>query len=266
MGLLDDLKRQSEARKLDEERDAAQRSELENRMRTTLVPRMRTIFNYLIDLIEQLNYLQPTIHTQFEVRNFGTLRRLQQKAYQLTRLRPETEIEHGFALRWLCASKAKHQISTLSAKDTIAQREWFQKHGIPFDCSERKNDNYEVVGATFTFNARVVVRLSFEPDPERMVITMGARNYDRPGRIYYDFDPTEIDDAFLDDLGRYIVRETNMLPDRRVQNISAEQRAVLRAKLEEERQSRMQEFGRDDSGKPSNRSSPVQGLLARLGL
>ena len=61
MGILDDLKKEAENKKAQEDQEDLVREERERYMREVLDPAMRGLFSFTHDLAKHLNYVKPDI-------------------------------------------------------------------------------------------------------------------------------------------------------------------------------------------------------------
>ena len=261
MGLLDELKHQAAARRAEDERASARQAQLDQRMRNVLAPAMTRLLDYLKELIEQLNFVQPELFADFEVRGYGRLRRLRQTQFELTRLRDEIELQQGFVLSWSSRGAGTLRLTTLGEKEIDAQRDWFCEHGLKFECRLRQDN------AEFTFEPQILVSLQFEADPEELLIRMRTRHYEGPGKASFDFEPAAVDDAFLDDLGLYVVRRSPVVLERSRRFLSEDQRAHIRDALarEKERETeRATQVPQDEVAQRANRVKRIKRLFERL--
>ncbi|NCF11295.1 MAG: hypothetical protein GWP66_11555, partial [Gammaproteobacteria bacterium] len=67
MGILDDLKKEAESKKAQEDQEELVKEERERFMQEVLDPAMRGLFNFSHDLAKHLNYIKPDITVQFRL-------------------------------------------------------------------------------------------------------------------------------------------------------------------------------------------------------
>ena len=81
MSLLEDLKKEAEAKK-EKELEAQRRQEqaLEE-FRTEVRPRLAQVFTYLSELVEHLNFVHPDIQVSYAIKNYANLENLRQSGY-----------------------------------------------------------------------------------------------------------------------------------------------------------------------------------------
>ena len=233
MALLDDLKAKSELRKI-EELVAQRRAErLLAAYQRNINPKMRQIFDYLSELVEEVNYINPDIQVDFELPIYGRMEGLRQGEYRLTV--DSREKMHQMILRCRCSGgqAARFKVSPPSVAADL--REQLLDHGISFDSFDYFDGRHNLVGQRFEVAADIPVRVRVTADAERSLIHLHITNFDAPINRHAKYSPEQITPEFLDDLGNFILRRHTKLIQL---PISEEERDELRQRMERDAKQR----------------------------
>ena len=93
---------------------------------------------------------------------------------------------------------------------------------------EYRDDRHNLVSALFTVETKVPVAFNFELSEDKSTINLSIRNFEGLGTHLYRFQPEQIDEQFLDQMGRYLLRADNHFV--RLE-ISDDERQKLRQRL-----------------------------------
>jgi hypothetical protein len=231
MGLLDDLKKQAEALKEEQKAmgEEAQRRRLANRQ--SLEEALQRLHRYLDDLVEQLKVVSPTITADFSIKGGGSLKGLRQGEYLLSDL----DTEHlSFRLGLTLRSSRRYQFEIHGSHSIEPWLNEVKSFGLDV-FSARLIEDAAGQRARVVLEGVVPVSLSCRGDTDAGHIVLVIRNYDALGDRRHFVRPEAVDDLFLDELARYILREDNRFL---VEDVPAEYRERLRRRLEQDRRSR----------------------------
>jgi hypothetical protein len=233
MALLDDLKAKSEARKTEELAERLHAERLEAAYERYVNPKMRRIFNYLSQLVEEVNYLKPNLRVDFELPVFGRMLGLRQEEYRLTV--DSLDRMRQIVLRFRCSGgqTARFKVSPPSVAADL--RDQLVDHGMRFDSQDYFDDYRAVIGQRFAVEGEFPVLLRVAADIERTLIHIHITNFDAPISRHAKYRPEQITEEFLDDLGNYILRKHSKLIQL---PISEEERKELRQRMEREAKQR----------------------------
>ncbi|MCK5716761.1 MAG: hypothetical protein KAH77_04665 [Thiomargarita sp.] len=226
MGYLDELKKESEKRQQQVDKQATetqtQQKQREERFRIQVKPALKRLRDYLLDLTEQLNYLKPETPVCYDIEGYGNIEDFQQENYRLVSLdnldlvkrslsssQNETiDTRNDFLVRCVCQTPSKYRIKKHQESEVKLQREYFTTHNISFTCNEETDDDYQFLRAVFFFQPKIVVDFKFTAHFESSSIKLTLNNFSAFGEnIVYTLKPDKINVSFLDELAKYITRQ-----------------------------------------------------------
>ncbi|HDP89355.1 MAG TPA: FHA domain-containing protein [Thioalkalivibrio sp.] len=255
MGVLDELKRRAEQLKTEEARVAEQRAERLVHARDTLSPALARIHAYLEELAQQLEIVHPAVKADFPIRDVGVLDGLSQGGYRVSR---EVDAAGTHSVVFSCVLQSRrHYRFELSVPGQVDS--WLNQlrmHGLKVDHAQVLEENS--VGHRVWINVAgyVPVRLRFSADVDNEAILLRVQNYDDLNELRHRIRPEQIDEPFLDELGRYILRKPNRFLKLEV---PAEVRNRLRRRIEEDQRRKQDELG----GPVGVLSSRIRALFKR---
>ncbi len=272
MGVLDDLKREAQSRKQNEEERETRQAQLQEIYRTEIRPVMRDVYTFLKELSDNLNYLRTDVRVSYALARFGRISGLKQSDYRVSvdsneikriQLSFYCERERDFefdAVGQVAIDKAKEYLNGTDLRHT----------GIP----KRKGGQHAMV---FIVSAAVPVALTVATEVETSSIRMTFRNFEALGVVSKQYRPEEVTAELLDEIGRAVMGKENTLFRERLPDVD---RQRIREQLDAERALRDQELQRaleleaqeQAAGKPAVRkildkikaSSPA--VLRQLGI
>ncbi|KPK40073.1 MAG: hypothetical protein AMJ69_03615 [Gammaproteobacteria bacterium SG8_47] len=231
MGLLDELKQQAEAKKQQEAVERAEQERLIEHAHTEVKPRLARVYTYLSELAEHLNYVQPEIFVSYDIKNGVVLENLRQRDYKVRADSREQLTE--FSLTFHCVDEGKLEFEVESKPQIDRRIEFLQDNKLSFTRKEIRDDRLNVSHALFRLEREVPIVFHFKLAADLLGILMTIRNFETLGLKTYALDPARIDDSFLEELGRYILRkDTKFLQ----LDMSESDRARLRALVAAEKQ------------------------------
>ena len=233
MALLDDLKATSEALKTEELAEQLHAEQLQAAYQRHINPKMRQIFRYLSELVEEVNYIKPSTKVDFELPVYGRMLGLRQEEYGLTV--DSLESMRQIVLRFRCTGgqTARFKVSPPSVAADL--RDQLLEHAMKFDCRDYFDDYRAVIGQRFEVEGEIPMLVRVEADIERTLIHIHITNFDAPIGRHAKYRPEQITPEFLDDLGNYILRKHSKLIQL---PISEEERKELRQRMEREAEQR----------------------------
>jgi hypothetical protein len=237
MGLLDDLKKQADALKEEQKAEGEASARRRAANRDEIAQALARVHRYLDDLVEQLKVVSPTINADFAVKGGGTLKDLRQGEYLLSDL--DTS-ELSFVLRLTLRSSRRYQFEIHGTHSIQPWLDEVKAYGLDV-FSARLIQDPAGQRARVVLEGYVPISLSFRGDVEAGRVTLLVRNYNALGERRHAIRPESIDEVFLDELARYVLREDNRFL---MEDVPAEYRERLRRRLEQDR--RQREAERED--------------------
>lgn len=229
MSILDELKKQADAIKADQSAAEQAQAEREAFYRSDILPKLEYIYSWLFELTEHLNLIKPDIKALYSLEQVGELPVLKQASYRIAvdSRRDMKKLVLGFE----CATEGK-LTQVIEGKRNIEQYvEYLRGTKIQFNRRDQVANAAELKGAEFEIELRVPVTFSFIANIEAGFIDMRIRNFDHLGLRQIPVKPGDITEAFMDNIGRYLMRERE---DFYKLDISDDERERIRLRLREE--------------------------------
>lgn len=207
MGILDDLKKEADKVRLDKEREEARLLELERIYQEGILPAMLKIHKYLIELLDQLSAVTWTINSDFYFPGLGNIENLQQKNYTIS-IDSQRNPKY-IALRFECISPEEKRYK-LANKEALNEASAFlQLHKVRFTDWAVRGGNQELLGYMLEARLSLKACILFEVDLENENILVTTINFQTSLEKSFSSHYSVINDAWLDQLGRYILRKEN---------------------------------------------------------
>lgn len=208
MGILDDLKNQSDLQKAAEEREKQRQADLLKYYQTYIHPKMLKLYTFLNEFIEHLNYIKKITKVSFPVAPDGSLREFEQTDYKVTI--DSTSAVKDMNLRFNCRLSEPLIFELENSERIQRYTDVLQSYRIEFDRFDRKDDNYELVGAKFKVTGPIQTNIILQADIENSSINLLLNNFEKPGASKHVFKERHITEEFIDGLGKFILRQNPM--------------------------------------------------------
>lgn len=228
MGILDELKKEAENKKVQEDQEELVKEERERFMREVLDPAMRGLFNFSHDLAKHLNYVKPDIAAHYRLPGVRNVQDFKQGEYFV-----EDYHEGTFNIRFVCSNGQKYHIRTESEADLERIKDFLWRRGLRYQSREFFDSSYNKAGE-FHVEGRVQIDMQFTARLESQSIELKISNYGDFETQTLSLDPVDVDERFHDELGRFIMRQPNRLMDYNKFRFSDEQRQALRKQLRDQ--------------------------------
>jgi hypothetical protein len=225
MKLLDQLKKEAAAIKARQEKPEIEAPEKNAQILQVVRPGMQALYDYLNQLVEQLNTHNPEVSVSYEVEGYGTLSKLEQVDYKL--IADNVDDLEKFTLSFVRKGEGLHKFQRKTKDGVKRQKEYLWSHGLRFE-SKLSIDG---VG-TFSLRPNVPVTFEFSVDLKKPAVRLQITNHDILGRTIYRYEPEMIDDAFMDELAKYVLRRPNQFNELSGNTVSDETRQRLRRQVE----------------------------------
>ncbi len=202
MGILDNLKKQAEALRgrVSNGNGAAELAEFNH---SAVVSSLRSIHSFLHDVVEQLYVVAQDINIEYEIPEVGSLTGLKQGRYELqSTTRGEMEVTLSYFLYQ--DGETKFDVPEENAE--------LIQHGLRENglwVVTEKNSRPQEGFTLLSVKSQVPVRFIFREDFAESVIKLRVENYEVPGSQEFSLHPDQVNDAFLDELGKYVLRMKN---------------------------------------------------------
>jgi hypothetical protein len=259
MTLLDHLKK--EALKLQQSGDkTTEAARLKARYDACFHTPMLAIQHYLSELSEQLKILDYEVKKDYTLPGIGLVKDLNQSGYTLNMDSSENPRLIHFRFNSVADREREYSVTPkLKADET---RDFLESQGMRYSEWPIRNHKQRIVGLYFQLTVLVKVNFVFQVDLELDVIKLFIYNFN-DFRIEKSLvKPERVDDAWLDNLGNYILRKRESLFDL---EMDESLRSSLRQRLQEEERQRHKELQKVLSkGRKANKTAHSQSILNRF--
>jgi len=171
---------------------------------------LRETFQYLHDLVQQLNILGPEISRPYYLLDTGEeINQLSwHKGFADYRTQPEREggltelVTFSYRLvspRRIALERTGYGIERL--------RNGLFDFGLPFDCQEIKNERQQVEKACFAITGEIAVNTRWQADFSRGVVVLEIRNLERLGNAQFTLPVASLCRPMLDEFGRLVLNQ-----------------------------------------------------------
>ena len=231
MGYLDELKKQSEVIRSEQERQQGEDSQ-ESTLVRELQPAMTVIHGYLKEAIEVLNVVQPEVPVGYDVKGLGPLKNLRQENYTLSI--DNHEVIRKLAVRFECLQpNADVRVVTVKGRNEfVAQREYLWRNNFQF------KEKFTMDGGSLYVEPKVIVRLEFSPDVKQGKIRLEIRNLLEVGSTTRWIDKKDVTRDKLDEITGLILRKSQDLNSLSTGQMTDEMRQRIKEGLRKEQEVR----------------------------
>lgn len=237
MGLLDDLEKRSAEHKAREASVEEERAQRERYYQEVMQPRFEAIYAFLGEFVSHLTVINPELLVSYRIPGDHSLTDLLQQGYEL-KLDSREETQQ-ISLRFSCASEGELKIVTENKQGYGQLNEFCFQNKLVYTTKPNRDAESRVASGDIIIQKKVPVHFTFSVDKENSRIVFHIRNFLELGLHKYYLDPDRIDEAFLDELGRFILRETDTFMQLEVDQ---EQLQIIRDTLEKEREEKENEL------------------------
>lgn len=240
MGLLDDLQARADKLRLNEQQ-RHQNLQLEKDFyEAELKPAMLMAYEYLSKLIENLNLVKPKITAHYPLNpenKAGII--LNQTDYEF--IFDHGEKPHQLDIRCVCTLDRPVEFFLPSKTAVLNHSELLDDYRFFYHRRDRRDQTYDVSGATFILEGPMPVHIRIEANPVDRCIYVHLRNLEPQPYKRYKFSAEKFDADLLERIAKVLVREESMLVE---VEVSEDFRSELRRRLEIENRRKEEELAK----------------------
>jgi hypothetical protein len=236
MSLLDELKREAEARQasVTVDQETAQR---EADYRQRIRPAMLKILHYLSELTDQLKVLDPDAYQDYTLPGIGLVKGLRQGDYVVNA--DSTENIKSIRLRFSCTDEREREYAVKPKSTADETRAFLEAQVMRYAEWPIRDPQQGIIGLNFQLAVKVNVNFIFKADLKQGTITLIISNFSDFKVEESVVQPERIDETWLDNLGNCLLRRRKNLYDL---EITDNDKAAIRLKLEEAQRQREAEL------------------------
>ncbi|MEM7251596.1 MAG: hypothetical protein AAF493_09260 [Pseudomonadota bacterium] len=224
MGVLDDLKR--EAKQIKELQAEATEKATQERESTAkrIEPRMTRLAQYLSEMATNLNVVDPDVRVDYEVPGAGLLKSLRQCDYRANV--PDSRRPDEVIFQFVCRrdGSVNFEVEGKALAQRTRQRLW--DHNLRFSSKLSADGD-----GSFSLERAITVSFEFTAQLDDGTIRLRVRNLDDLGSHNMHYQPEQLDDEFLEELGRAVLRKSNRFSELSGNTLSEDARRQLQQKL-----------------------------------
>ena len=241
MGILDDLKNQSDDKKAIEEREKQRQIELNEYYQKSIHPKMLQLYTFLNEFIEHLNYIKKLTKVSYPIAPDGSLVEFEQSDYKITI--DSTKAITDMNLRFSCKLNEMLVYELENSERILSYTDVLHSYRIDFDRIDTKDNNYDLISAKFKIKGPISVNIILQADIQTSSINMLLSNFEKPGASKHIYKERHITEEFIDDFGKFILRENLSFLKL---DIADEHKEQIRQKIQADLQLRQQEIEEAD--------------------
>ena len=233
MGLLDDLKNQAETLRAKEQQGEDRSGNKPQFYQEEIHPRMKEIYDFLNEMVENLNFIKPETIVNYPIYPGGEKQSFHQGKYNLIidspqqikdiKLTCKAELDKPVKLQVRGEENVKKLFEILASYKIQAKRKDFN------------DKSYKLTHSDISIEGPLNISIQFIGSDDSSYIQLLLTNFEGPGVIKRNIDIKNINQDFLDKLGRYILREDTKLF---ALDISEKDKQLIREMVEKERAKR----------------------------
>jgi len=205
MGILDDLKNQSDALKQNEQQEKQKQADLLKFYQEKLHPKMLQVYSFLNELVEHLNYINQDTKVLYPVSPDGSMQEFLQHNYKVT-IDSATEVKE-INLHFYCKLAQPLVFEVENAERVQRFADVLHSYRIDFDRTDNKDNNYELISTKFKVLGPLPVNIILQGDIATSSIHLILKNFETPGFSKHTYKERHITDEFIDDFGKFILRQ-----------------------------------------------------------
>ena len=237
MGLLDDLKNQSDSLKEKEEKEKQRVAALEKYYQENIHPKMSEIYSYLGKFIEHLNFIKSDTIALYPILPKGQSKPFKQKDYKINI--DSSKCIKNINFFFTCHLDDVINFDIEGSDVILRYSDVLDSYKMEYLRNDYKSKEYQLISSTFKLKGPIKVNFLLQGNVEDSSITMMIGNFEKPGVVKHTFKDHHITEEFLDGLGKYILRENKTFFSL---NIDEENKEKIRQKIQEGIKQRQQEL------------------------
>ena len=237
MGILDDLKNQSDTKKADEAKEKQRQADLLKYYQENLHPKMLQLYSFLNEFIEHLNYINKITKVSYPIAPNGDLCEFEQSDYKVTI--DSTKAIKDLNLRFSCKLKEPLVFELENSERILTYTDLLNTYRIDFTRADTKDNSYDLISSKFKIKGPIHVNIILQADIQTSSINMLINNFEKPGASKHVFKERHITEEFIDGLGKYILHENPLFLKL---EIADEDKEKIRRSMQEDIKRRRQEL------------------------
>ncbi len=204
MSILDELKKEAEATQARHDSEVQAVKIRRTRAEAALLPKMNAMFEYFNELQNYVQVVKPDVNVSLKLLEIGNVTGLGQGDYKLST--DNREQITSFTFRFVCSKKGAAQVVVEEGNMATAYRDYIRDNQLRAKVRPGNKG-----GSVFIVDMTIPVSVSFSIDMENAQLILRLRNFETMGVTQHSLTREQVDDKFLDELAKAILRKPNRL-------------------------------------------------------
>jgi len=234
MGLLDDLRQQTETKKAAEQQEGFRKEKAEEYYREKIQPQLKKLYTHYSEITKHLNYVKLETKATYIVNAAGQTAEFQQGDYKIQV--DSMDATTFVSIRCKCNRNSNIEFMVTDPSAINKHKAFLNQFGFDYQTYPRNNNE---PGARFSVVPEIVAELLFEVNKEQGKIILKVINFEELGVRVRELRPDDINDTFMDGLDRFIIRENK---DFFKLGIDDKAKEEIRAMVQQEQRRRAEEL------------------------
>ena len=214
MAFLDDLKKQAELQRQQEQTQTQSKLVPVSQNFLAVQTKYKDIQRYLQDLVNQLNVLNLDTPKSYFIEGFGMIDNYRPRDYALTidsiRI-GQKDFINALVLRFKCVTDKQISIERTTPQQIDNQKDYLWQNNLKYQCTEFKNERGLLTRAVFTVASEVPVTAKFSADFESAKITLQFKNLNGFTVNEFIYNADEINQELLDEFAKFLLDQPHKL-------------------------------------------------------
>ena len=216
MAFLDDLKKEAEAQKRQEQLQTQSKLVAVSQNFLLVQKKYKEIHRYLLELVNQLNVLNLDLKRAYYIESFGMIDDFRPRDYALSvdsiRI-GQKDFANTLVLRFKCATEKTISVERNVPSQIENLKEYLWHNNLKYQCTEYKNERGIVARAIFNITNEIPIAVRFSADFENAKIFLQMKNFGGLTVNEYRYDADEVNSDLLDEMAKYLIDKPNQFRD-----------------------------------------------------
>ncbi len=216
MAFLDELKKQAEAQKQQEQLQTQSKLAAVSQNFLLVQTRFKEVQRYLHELVNQLNVLNLDLKRTYYIEGVGSIDDYRPRDYALSidsiRI-GQKDFINAIILRFRVATERTLQVERTLPNQIDTLKEYLWHNNVKYQCTEYRNDRGVVTRGVFNIASEIPVTIKFSADFENAKVFLHMKNFAGLTVSEFRYDADEVNGELLDELAKYLIDKPNRFRD-----------------------------------------------------
>lgn len=208
MAFLDDLKKEAEARKQQEQIETQSKLASVSQSFLAVQAKYKEVQRYLQELVNQINALDLNLTRSYFLEGVGQVDDYRPREYALSldsiRI-GQKDFINTLTLRFRCVTPRALTFERNNPSQIESAKEFFWQNNVKYQCTEYRNDRGIVTRAVFNVSSEIPVTIKFSADFETARISLHVKNFSGLTVNEFAYDLDEVNGPFLDEFAKFLL-------------------------------------------------------------